>query len=159
MEETINKSWSFRVRQLIAIFVQRLRYYMYRMKGYDIQPSTQIERNVGFDRINPRGIHIGKDCIITSGVTILSHNLIPISYIDKEGCARVRYVGTKIDTYIGDNCVIGIKAIVKQGVHIGKNCVVGFGSVVTKDVPDNSIVAGNPAKIIKENVAFDGLRL
>ena len=45
---------------------------------------------------------------------------------------------------------IGARAIILPGVTIGENAVVGAGSVVTKDVPDNSVVVGNPAKIIKE---------
>lgn len=45
------------------------------------------------------------------------------------------------------------------GVKIGNNCIIGSGSVVTKNVPDNTIVAGNPARIIKENVTFDGIRV
>ena len=57
----------------------------------------------------------------------------------------------KGDVYIGANCFIGIASIILPGVHIGNNCIVGTGAVVTKDFPDNSIIAGNPAKRIKEN--------
>lgn len=49
---------------------------------------------------------------------------------------------------IGDNVFIGNGAIVLPGVSIGNNCVIGAGSVVTKNVPENSVAAGNPAKII-----------
>jgi len=44
---------------------------------------------------------------------------------------------------------IGINSTILPGVTIGENSIVGAGSVVTKDVPDNTIVAGNPAKFIK----------
>lgn len=51
---------------------------------------------------------------------------------------------------IGDNVWIGGNAVINPGVHIGNNVVVASGSVVVKDVPDNVVVGGNPAKIIKE---------
>lgn len=51
---------------------------------------------------------------------------------------------------IGDNSWIGEQVIILPGVHIGSGCIVGAGSVVTKNVPDNCIVAGNPARVIKK---------
>lgn len=53
---------------------------------------------------------------------------------------------------IGDNVWIGTRAIILKGVKIGNGAIVAAGSIVTKDVPENSMVAGSPAKIIKENV-------
>lgn len=50
---------------------------------------------------------------------------------------------------IGDNVYLGVGSMVIGGVNIGNNAVVGAGAVVVKDVPDNAIVAGNPAKVIK----------
>lgn len=51
---------------------------------------------------------------------------------------------------IGDNCWFGANVSVMPGVNIGNNCVIAAGAVVTKDIPDNSMVAGVPAKIVKE---------
>ena len=51
---------------------------------------------------------------------------------------------------VEDNCWIGFNAIILKGVKIGKNSIIASGSVVTKDVPSNSIVAGNPAQVIKK---------
>ena len=52
---------------------------------------------------------------------------------------------------IGDGCFIGANSIILKGTTLGKNCVVGAGSVVSGTFPDNVIIAGNPAKIVKEN--------
>jgi len=80
------------------------------------------------------------------------HYLIPIK-------SEKKYIGKFVDTYIGDFCVIGIGAIIMAGVKIGNEVVVGAGSVVTKDIPSNVIVAGNPAKIIKENIKMENILL
>ena len=55
-----------------------------------------------------------------------------------------------IEITIGDNVWLGGNVVVLPGVHIGNNVVVGAGSVVTKDLPDNVIAVGNPAKIIRK---------
>ena len=51
---------------------------------------------------------------------------------------------------IGNDCWIGGNAIICPGITIGKGCVIGAGSVVTKDIPDNSLAVGNPAKVIRK---------
>lgn len=56
------------------------------------------------------------------------------------------------EVIIGNHVWIGTRAIIMKGVHIGDGAIVAAGAVVTKDVPANSIVAGVPARVIKENV-------
>lgn len=51
---------------------------------------------------------------------------------------------------IGNNVWIGGRAVINPGIRIGNNVVIASGAVVTKDVPDNIIVGGNPAKVIKQ---------
>lgn len=55
---------------------------------------------------------------------------------------------------IGNHVWIGMRVIILKGVTIGDNSVIAAGSIVTKDVPNNCLVAGNPAKIIKQNIEW-----
>lgn len=50
---------------------------------------------------------------------------------------------------IGDYSLIGLNAVIMQGINIGKNCFVGANSVVTHSIPDNTVVAGNPARVVR----------
>lgn len=100
------------------------------------------------------GIHntiIGPVCIgnhvnLAQGITItaLNHNFEDASKrIDEQG------ISTK-SVVIGDDVWIGANAVILPGVTIGSHCVVAAGAVVTKDVPDNCVVGGVPAKVIKK---------
>lgn len=60
----------------------------------------------------------------------------------------------KTDTYIGSDCVIGIRSIIMPGTSIGNSTVIGGGSVVTKDIPSHCIAVGNPAKVVKEGITI-----
>ncbi len=140
------------MRLFLSKIVQRLRWHYYTSRGYDIHKSCEIERGLNLDRYFPRGIHVGAHTILTSRVTILSHKLIPRKSLG-------RYDGEKVHTHIGEWCVIGIGATIMGGVRIGDQVVVGSGAVVTRDVPSNCIVAGNPARIVREGIEMEGLRL
>lgn len=92
------------------------------------------------------GVEIGNDVLIGPEVIIYSQNH---SYEDRlKLIADQGYVFKS--TKIGSNVWIGARAIVLPGVVIGNNVVVGAGAVVTKSIDDNSLVVGNPAKIIKK---------
>lgn len=60
---------------------------------------------------------------------------------------------SSIPVSIGDNVWIGANVIILKGVTIGSGSVIAAGSVVTKDIPANCVAAGNPAKVVKENLA------
>jgi acetyltransferase-like isoleucine patch superfamily enzyme len=135
----------FAIRSVVARTVQYLRFLYYRSIGLDIHPSVIMERNLNIDRLYRKGIHIRENCLIASGVTILSH----------DHCKRVNNQPLLLDTYIGKRCFIAVGAIILPGVKIGDEVIVGAGAVVTKDVPPNVIVAGNPARIIRENIRMN----
>lgn len=121
--------------RLIVISLQQLLYM--RLYSMDIHPTARISFGTKLDKTNPQGIHIGEETYLASGSIIFSHD-----YSRALHC----------DTVIGKRCFIGANAIIMCGIHIGDSVIVGSGAVVTKDVPSNCIVAGNPARIIKENI-------
>jgi acetyltransferase-like isoleucine patch superfamily enzyme len=135
----------FAVRTFFARKIQYFKTFLYRVKGYDIHPSVIVERNVNFDRLYQKGIHIGKNTLIASRVTILSH----------DHCKRVNNQPWLADTRIGQNCLVGTGAIIMPGVKIGDEVIVAAGAVVTKEVPANCIVAGNPARIVRTNIRMN----
>lgn len=90
-------------------------------------------------------ISIGKNTKITSGVAILAHDYSPSVLVHTHH--EILLAGGK-KTTIGDNCFIGVNATIMPGKSIGNNCIIGSGAVVTTDIPDNVVVAGNPAKVI-----------
>lgn len=101
-------------------------------------------------------IEIGKFCSIASDVRIFGggeHNTNFIStYPFKKFFQNIDIdpvLTAKGITHIGNDVWIGMSAIVLSGITIGDGAVVGAGSVVTKNIPPYSVVAGNPAKIIK----------
>lgn len=73
-----------------------------------------------------------------------------LSYEEADIPPAQRKLTTKGEVIIGNNVWIGDKAAVLSGVHVGNNVIIAANAVVTKDVPDNCIVAGVPARIIKK---------
>lgn len=135
----------FAIRTFLAKLYHIQRSLRFRLKGYQIHPSVILERRLNFDRLYQKGIHIGKNTLVASGVTILSH----------DHCKRVGGGPWLADTYVGERCLIGINAIIMAGVHIGDEVIVAAGAVVAKDVPSNVIVAGNPARIVRRDVVMN----
>ena len=133
-------------------FVQSLR-----EKGMRIGERTVIydSKSVVIDETRPWMIEIGDDVKITHGVIILTHgfdwSVLKGVYGEVLGsCGKVT---------IGNNVFIGTNAIILKGVTVGNNVIIGAGSVVNKDIPDNCVVAGNPARVIMSLEEYHEKRL
>lgn len=95
--------------------------------------------------MDPKLLKIHDNVTIAANVTFCTHDAIRHVLMYKYKRRFPIYTGC---IEIMDNVFIGIGSIIMPDVKIGKNCIVAAGSIVTKDVPDNSIVAGIPAKVI-----------
>lgn len=91
-------------------------------------------------------------CSIVSDLSVIIEDNVTVGVNaiigDRDGHSEI-YPSVPTAVYIKNNAWIGMNAIVMKGVTIGENAVVGAGAIVTKDVPDNAVVAGVPAKVIK----------
>lgn len=100
-----------------------------------IGPNTVLDGSGG-------ELVIGQHCNISAGVQIYTHDTVTRSVTG--GVAAI----DKASTYIGDYCYLGPQCVIVKGVKLGNRVVVGANSLVTKDVPDDTVVYGTPARII-----------
>jgi maltose O-acetyltransferase len=112
--------------------------------GYNLHVGENFYANFDCIFLDVCEIRIGDNCFIAPGVHIYTatHPINPYE--------RISGVEYGKPVHIGDNVWIGGRSIINPGVKIGNNVVIASGSVVTKNVPDNVVVGGNPAKIIKQ---------
>ena len=127
-----------RIRTSVWLLLIRVRYFfLTKCYGMSIDKSARIAYAAKLDKTYGVGVHIGAESYVAGGAIIFTHDFC-------------RHLHT--DTFVGKRCFIGANAIIMPGITIGDECVVGAGSIVTKSVPNNCMVAGNPAKIIKEHI-------
>lgn len=137
-----------RLRQRISRRIASIVVWYHRMRGCHIGKNCNISKGAVIDRANPKGVYIGDNTRVMLDAWIIAHDY---SRGAIEGCSMW------CQTRIGNNCVIGGRAIIMPGVTIGNHVFVGGGSVVTHDIPDHCTVAGNPAKIIRTGVKMNDL--
>ncbi|MBQ1413036.1 MAG: sugar O-acetyltransferase, partial [Clostridia bacterium] len=111
--------------------------------GFNIEVGRNFFANYNCTMLDVARITIGDNCFMAPNVAIYTagHPIHPDS--------RNSMYEYGIPVTIGDNVWIGGNVVICPGVTIGSNCVIGAGSVVTKDIPDWSIAAGNPCKVIR----------
>lgn len=124
----------------------------------DANASITIGNNVGISGATiyaRKGIVIGDNTCIGGNTKIIDNDFHPIEWEarnrllqDKNGGSETAFIPTK-EIRIGKNCFIGCNAIILKGTVLGDGCVVGAGSVVSGTFDANSVIAGNPAKVIK----------
>lgn len=117
-----------------------------RQKGAQIGKGTFFfsPQETYMDNVKPWLITIGEYCKITSRVTILAHDY-------SRSVARMyahENIGGSAPVQIGNNVFIGMGVTILMGTKIGNNCIIGADAVVKGNIPSNSVVAGNPAKVI-----------
>jgi acetyltransferase-like isoleucine patch superfamily enzyme len=113
-------------------------WYFRTVYGMNIAPDVRLSFKCRIDKTNPKGLTIGEKTMVTFDAIVLSHD-----YASRRHAAK---------TVIGTHCFIGCGSIIMPNVTVGNHVIVAAGSVVTKDVPNNCIVAGNPAKVIKTDI-------
>lgn len=141
------------LHRLVAIFrlIKREIHAKLNPLGYARSIGVRMGENVHFYGMpsgmfgtEPWLITLGENVHITAGVTFVTHDggtlILRKEVPDLEWTAPIT---------IGNDVYIGIRTIVLPGVSIGNRCIIGAGSVVTKSIPDNSVAAGVPARVIK----------
>jgi acetyltransferase-like isoleucine patch superfamily enzyme len=129
--------------------------------GCSIDSNTKVGSFVEIQK----DVKIGKNCKISShsfvcsGVTIednvfvghgvmFTNDLFPRA-TNLDGSQQTEQDWTLIETFVKKGASIGSNATILCGITIGENALIGAGSVITKDIPDNVVAVGNPAKILK----------
>lgn len=127
------KSFVFSIRNFLIL----VRVWFFNFFGAKISYKARISLSANLDKTNLRGVVIKDGSYVAFDAVILTHDFTR---------------GFHAETQILENCFIGARSIVLPGLKVGPGSIVAAGAVVTKDVPPGVIVAGNPARIIRENI-------
>lgn len=116
----------------------------------EIQKGVVIGKNckISSHSFLCEGVHIEDNVFIGHGV-MFTNDLFPRA-TNKDGRLQTKDDWKVIETYVKKGASIGSNATILCGITIGENALIGAGAVVTKDVLPNTIVAGNPARVIKK---------
>lgn len=155
----------FKIFNVVSnIIYPKISYFYWKGNGVKLGKNSKIMKKTIIH--SPSKLEIGKNSIIGEfiniwaggeikigdNVLIATHSLL-ISETHDKNAEIYSNSSIKKTIVIEDNVWIGANVIILPGIKIGKNSIIGAGSVVTKNIPENEIWAGNPAKLIqkKEN--------
>jgi acetyltransferase-like isoleucine patch superfamily enzyme len=130
---------NYKICTLIGYYIPYIR-----KKGVLIGKGTIFMGIPIIDLTRPYLVEIGRDCVFSADVTLLTHGFDFCVLQKKYG----ELLGSSGKIVIEDNVFVGARAVILNGTRIGKNSIIGAGSIVTHDIPENSVAAGNPCKVI-----------
>ena len=111
--------------------------------------TSIVEANV-VARENDTKVIIGNDCMFARDIDIRNTDSHPI--MDLNTSQRINFAK---DVFIGDHVWIGAHSRILKGISIGSGSIIAMGAIVTNNIAPNSIAAGIPAKVIRENIKWD----
>ena len=130
---------------MLSNIIKKIKLKRLQRKGLVIGKNLNIEKGVIIDSSIPFLIEIGNNVTLAPYVHILAHDASTKIVLGYSKIGKV---------IIGNNVFIGAKSIILPYVKIGNNVVIGAGTIVSKDIPDNSVVVGNPGKKIMDMETF-----
>ncbi len=117
---------------------------LHRLRGVRIGRGCYIDPTALVETAYPENVRIGDDVRITAHAVIMTHIKAP-HYLRESGLVP----NVLKEVILEDHCFIGVNAVIMPGVRVGKAAVVASGAVVMGDVPPFTLVAGNPAKVVR----------
>ncbi len=133
-----------KIKQKIMLHTSPVKYW--RSQGAVIGERCEIYSSANFGS-EPYLITIGNHVRVNDGVQFVTHD--GGVWVLREMSSEFSDIDKIAPITVGDNVHIGTGAFIMPGVNIGNNVIVGAGAIVTKDIPDNSVAVGVPARVIR----------
>jgi acetyltransferase-like isoleucine patch superfamily enzyme len=158
MSKKLEKVFFFSILKILYYismkYATRLQLYFYKKHGMKIKGTPRyISALTMLDGTDYSLIALGDGVTISSNIRILTHDwAVDTVYHAFASCDEAkRPIGNLREVIIGDYTFIGTNSVIMPGANIGKGVIIGAGSIVRGEIPDYSIVIGNPAKIIGDS--------